>query len=452
MLGARRDHFPAEIQKAYTGLIVLGTPIGESNYVQRETKRIACSAIKNLENIKLVEDPQMEMLLLRCCAGAPKLNYWQRTCVPEDVAEAISLFDNAVDEHLSRIVGVPVVGLDRLTFHLPLSFGGVGIPIAHLSAEAAFVSSVGSTWHMQPNLMVRRGFSTARNNLSSGGTVLPQLMDKSGFSVSPHTTQSKEFRQSVLMQAMNGRIREDMRTNSHAKKEIVMKGRSCKGASYWLTTPPSAWNKTVIEAASFRALLKYSTGMKLFLGQKKCPDCGTVQDNYGHHALSCKVASGAIYKHNSIVNNIFYEMKKASIPCSKEEGDLRNNTRQRPGDIYMTDFDIYGEAFFDVSVISICAQSHYKRASKGQLEGSKIRYDQKMAKYPELGARFKPLVIESTGGWHPFSFKTLSSIADHIAVGTNKRSVECLNALLSKSAFCLQRHQGSMLVRRCLGL
>ena len=55
-----------------------------------------------------------------------------------------------------------------------------------------------------------------------------------------------------------------------------------------------------------------------------------------------------------------------------------------------------------ISVIHTVAQSYLERAAKGQLEGSKIRYEQKMTKYPDLGSRFKPLVAESTGGWHPY--------------------------------------------------
>jgi hypothetical protein len=63
-----------------------------------------------------------------------------------------------------------------------------------------------------------------------------------------------------------------------------------------------------------------------------------------------------------------------------------NNTRQRPGDIYMPEFDIYGDAFLDVSVINICADIYVSRATKGQLEGSRIRFEEKMKKYPELGS------------------------------------------------------------------
>jgi hypothetical protein len=51
----------------------------------------------------------------------------------------------------------------------------------------------------------------------------------------------------------------------------------------------------------------------------------------------------------------------------------------------MPEFDVFGDAFFDVSVINSCAESYARRASKGQLEGSGIRYEAKVGKYPELG-------------------------------------------------------------------
>jgi dethiobiotin synthetase len=117
----------------------------------------------------------------------------------------------------------------------------------------------------------------------------------------------------------------------------------------------------------------------------------------------------------------------------------------------MPELDIFRDAFFDLSVINICAERYASRAVKGPLEGSKIRYEEKMRKYPELGSRFKPLVVESTGGWHQYSFDYLKNIADHIATKTNK-SIVALSTILTTASVCLQRHQGAMLVRRCLGL
>jgi hypothetical protein len=54
----------------------------------------------------------------------------------------------------------------------------------------------------------------------------------------------------------------------------------------------------------------------------------------------------AIDKHNSIVNGIFGHMKKANITCSSETFNPMNDTRQRAGDIYMPEFDMYGDALW----------------------------------------------------------------------------------------------------------
>jgi hypothetical protein len=108
-------------------------------------------------------------------------------------------------------------------------------------------------------------------------------------------------------------------------------------------------------------------------------------------------------------------MKKAKITCDVEVKNPMNSTSQRPCDIYMPEFDVFGDAFFDVSVINSCAERYVRRASKGQLEGSGIRYEAKVGKYPELGRRFKPLVVEATGGWHRYSFDYLKLLAEHIS-------------------------------------
>jgi hypothetical protein len=81
-----------------------------------------------------------------------------------------------------------------------------------------------------------------------------------------------------------------------------------------------------------------------------------------------------------------------------------------------------------------------------------IRYLEKMKKYPDLGPKFKPLVIKSTGGYHAYSMDNLKIMAGHIASRTNKPTSFALSNLLRTCSFALQRHQGTMLVRRCLGL
>jgi hypothetical protein len=109
---------------------------------------------------------------------------------------------------------------------------------------------------------------------------------------------------------------------------------------------------------------------------------------------------------------------------SLEAKNLNNPSRQHPGDIFIPEFDTYGDAYLSV-------KSYLLISSKELLCGANVRYLEKMKKYPDLGPKFKPLVIESTGGWHNYSMDYLKSIAGHIASRSNKSNISVLNNLLS---------------------
>lgn len=173
-----------------------------------------------------------------------------------------------------------------------------------------------------------------------------------------------------------------------------------------------------------------------------CPGCGRIQDTRGVHAIACKTASGAIDKHNSIVKGFADELKKGHVNCVMEAFNPASDNRQRPGDIFIPEFDVYGDDFLDVSVINILAPTHITRAPKGPLEGSKIRFVEKKTKYADLGERMKLLVVENTGGWHPYSIDYLKKMAEDIAARSLKTTTEALNVLLTVASVKLQSHQG----------
>jgi hypothetical protein len=71
-----------------------------------------------------------------------------------------------------------------------------------------------------------------------------------------------------------------------------------------------------------------------------------------------------------------------------------SSSQQRPGDLFIQEFEGGADAYFDVSVINIVAPTHLSRASKGPLEGSQFRFDAKIKKYwDQLGNQMKPLVV-----------------------------------------------------------
>ena len=271
--GTNTDVFPYEIRRSTDGLMVLGSPVGSRKFVADKVYEIVCKAAFSLFDSRRLEDPQQELLLLRCCSGSSRMTYWQRTCNPDDIKEQITEFDSAVDRTIHHILGNPVYGEDRLTMHLPLSMGGLGIPIAAISSDSSFVASVGASWALQPNINPRHGYAETKLRLISSGVAVPLLPGKNALDSIPlslpHQT---EFNQKKFMLAINGTLKEEVLCQADVGKKVVIAGRSCKGASFWLTSAPNIQNRTVIEPAAFRALLKYSIGMPLLSRAQCCPD------------------------------------------------------------------------------------------------------------------------------------------------------------------------------------
>ena len=306
---------------------------------------------------------------------------------------------------------------------------------------------------IQSRLTPRLGFEAAVALATSQGVQVPLLPEKFNPSsdASPLLNQSKEFSQSVFSLQAGLALKKEIMPCFSLARQVLVTGRSCKGANYWLTTPPSVFTQTVLDRPTFRLLLKFHLGLPLMADVHLCPDCLSTQDVFGHHALSCKKSSGFIDKHNAIVTTIFDTLKSAGVSCSKEAFNPMTDDRQRPGDIHIPDFDVYGEAYLDVSIINILAPSHLSRAASAPLAGSQIRFDEKIRKYQALGANFKPLILECTGGWHRFSMDYLKIIANRISSCSLKSPTKVLNNNLTAVSFRLQRHQGSKLIRRCLG-
>ena len=120
----------------------------------------------------------------------------------------------------------------------------------------------------------------------------------------PLIDNTKEYIQRKFMLQVNRKLLDYVLSKASTATKVILSGRACKGASYWLTTPPNAFYNTIISPPEFRLLLKYSVGIPLMAAPKACPECSKMMDVFGHHALSCRQKSGGIHRHNSIVLSI----------------------------------------------------------------------------------------------------------------------------------------------------
>ena len=450
--GSSLDEFPSQISRAYAGLSVLGVPVGASDFITKSIDKKLTKIDELMSSMALLDDPQSELLILRSCIGVPSFNYWLRSVDPLVIAEHVDILDSKVNQLLHHIIGFPLDSRARLLASLPLSLGGLGIPIAKNIFKAAYVSSYAQSWSLQPNLIADPAFVSASEDFKT----LPTLMIKDCNFI-PHITKTKEFSQHDLTLKLNGDLKKNLLENASDRLKTLITGRMAKGASSWLLAFPNIFTKSKFDKSSFQFMLKYSLGVPLFLEKHECLDCGVLMDQFGDHAVTCSFSSGRIEKHNSLVNVLYKKLKDVGVSCYCEAAVISNSvpnseSKERPGDLFITDFDIFGEAYFDVSVINMLCPSYLRKSSSGSLCGAEIRYAEKMKKYAHIGPQFKPLAVECTGGWHAMSFKSLKSISALIASRSNQATKLVLKNLLTSLSVSLQRHQGAMMVRRCLSL
>ena len=92
-----------------------------------------------IDSIRLLEDPQLELHLLRSCAALPKITFSIRTCDPFSISTCLDQFDNAVHLCLEYITGSALLPSQRLQCSLPVAKGGLGLPISSSIAPVAFL-------------------------------------------------------------------------------------------------------------------------------------------------------------------------------------------------------------------------------------------------------------------------------------------------------------------------
>jgi hypothetical protein len=138
MILTGRLAFPRLFHKAVSwGFVCLGGGGGGS--VPLSASRAFLSAFVGAKTIGIgrimcrlavLEDPQVELLLLRACMCLCRMVHVLRCSPPHAVAEGIAVFDDALHPSLRRIVvaGGPGFGsLQAEIAALPLSAGGLGI-------------------------------------------------------------------------------------------------------------------------------------------------------------------------------------------------------------------------------------------------------------------------------------------------------------------------------------
>ena len=143
--GLPQDLFPEDMpgagEVAAAGVEVLGVPIGSDAFVQDFVVRRVRQLDQIIPVLAHMRHPQLQYLLLRCCANA-RVSHLLRGVPPPLVAQAAAEHDRAVWAGLQAILPGPSLSerAGRVA-RLHIRLGGLGLPSAERLAPAAYLGS-----------------------------------------------------------------------------------------------------------------------------------------------------------------------------------------------------------------------------------------------------------------------------------------------------------------------
>ena len=123
---------PSDIPVTRVDFDLLGCPIGSPSFRASSVLKRVKKVQEIIRCLPALKDSQMEASLLCMCLALPKLAFSLRTCPPSYIKDTLALFDQALFESISDLVGGSLLDWSWLKASHPISLGGLAIRRASL--------------------------------------------------------------------------------------------------------------------------------------------------------------------------------------------------------------------------------------------------------------------------------------------------------------------------------
>ena len=120
------------------------------------------------------------------------------------------------------------------------------------------------------------------------------------------------------------------------------------------------------------------------------------------------------------------------------------------GDLVLLNWYMGRDLWMDFSIASTLCNT-YRKGSKANLYAAGLRTDEKLKKYVDQAERvwFKPMVVETLGGWHKSTESVLKRISEKMAEKQCESDSKKHNLWLMDLMSCaIQKMNGAMLADR----
>ncbi|CAI5468948.1 unnamed protein product [Closterium sp. Yama58-4] len=420
----RNETVPPGMQQTWTGLTVVGVPIGEEDWEVASLRRRLTELHAPVPWLPLLDHPQIASHLLAIAVSARPI-YLTRTMPPRpEVVEAFRDWDMKLEDCFEELFPDSTWDHDsgksqmaRLQLHLPARLGGFGIrsaadlsPLSYANGWCQAVSDVARLGVAGEERMFEEFFRTPEATtlldpwFARAVDLLPQSVRQEMPPLALCTADPPVLLFSTQHRRLAVESLQSLRGMAHNDATLArLTSLQGPGAGAWVSAVPSHEEATFTAAEwSICASMRLGLPIQQLIVAGKCA-CGFefADPSDPHHALRCKYQYAPSRVHDAVKFVVAKIAKGAGGIVTMEDDTLLPGKRV---DVAVRKLREGEEHALEVSVvdpISLSAQHHGQIGRKVGF-AAREREKRKAADYKSLlqrhrGVQFTPLIAETWG-------------------------------------------------------
>ena len=445
------------------GLPLLGGAISvDLDFLQAVAQKRFTKAAAHMARLSILQDPQLQLLLLRNCLSMPKVNYTLRTLPWQEVRTVGHTYDEALAGALSDLLAVDRSQLTSRSLHLaglPLRDGGLGLlSVADVSCFA-YLASIVDTWLLQDHLL-RKFAGVASSSFDEALPFYRQQVPSAQVTLPTHLTSSALHTQHSLAELYFATRRAAFASSVTGRNAVVYQSLLGEHSSDFLLALPIPEVQQTMDAVDYRAILHYRLLLPLFPDRSQCRACSQfIMDRYGDHALHCAANPGLKRRHDFLRDTIVALSVEAGLQCRREPQDISftsaSNQPLYPADVFYPNW-LGGpgrrrHACVDVTCVSPTVLVN--AVCRGTVAALEEQERAKRAKHQaacELSGEyaFIPFVVDTFGNLSPDASSLLARLAKLHGQRNPMRDTVIAAYVWRRVAYAVQRGVGRALAAR----
>ena len=327
--------FDNNIQRLSEGVSLLGSPLwGSDTFFANHVHQLVQNTKSLHALIPDLQDPQVELHLLRSCLGSCRVNHILRSVPPGPILPQLQEFDKSLRSTLSEVLHCSIPNQAWTQATLPLSMGGLGLRQASRSASAAFVACCAMSRPLaQEVLSIEQDLAFPGESHATQDLLINHSINLDAQPLDPTS-------QSSLQHQLDKRLYGNLFSTSDLRNQARLNTLSADTiTSAWLKAAPISSLGLAMAGPEFISATRYWLGIPHIPPSTPllCP-CSNHIDPYGDHIIGCAHGPYRIRRHDALRNTIFHTLREDN-PNVLLEQRVSGDSGTRPGDIYHPDFD-----------------------------------------------------------------------------------------------------------------